>query len=116
MTTTQVAKAKITFVLPDVLQKECREQIIKDGYDMRGKSRWITEAIEFLLKMSNYPELVHLSNQMKGFEKMESVVMSRDLKNYLDNTVIEIRKMYPAMEGVLSGILRTAIVQRILRS
>ena len=110
------AKAKITFVLPDVLQKECREQIVKDGYDMRGKSRWITEAIELLLGMRNYPELVYLSNQMKGFEKVESVVMTKDLKKFLDNSVIEIRKMYPAMEGVLSGIVRTAIMQRILRS
>jgi hypothetical protein len=102
-------KAKITFVLPDVLQKECRERIAKDGYDMRGKSRW-------LLSMRNYPELVYLSNQMKGFEKAESVVMTKDFKKLLDNTVVEIRKMYPAMEGVLSGILRTAIMQRILRS
>ncbi len=110
------AKAKITFVLPDVLQKECREKIMKDGYDMRGKSRWISEAIELLLAMKNYPELVNLSNQMKGFEKVESVVMTKDLKKLLDNAVIEIRKPYPSMEGVQSGIVRTAIMQRILQS
>lgn len=109
-------KAKITFVLPDVLQKECREKIVKDGYDMRGKSRWISEAIELLLAMNNYPELVNLSNQMKGFEKVESVVMTKDLKKFLDKAVIEIRKSYPSMEGVQSGIVRTAIMQRILRS
>ncbi len=109
-------KAKITFVLPDNLQKDLRGQIAKDGYDMRGKSRWVSEGIEFLLEMSNYPELVYISGEMKGFEKVESVVVSKSLKKYLDNAIIHIRKSYPAMEGVQSRILRTAIVQRLIRS
>ncbi len=109
-------KAKITFVLPDNLQQEFREQIIKDGYDMRGKSRWISEGIASLLAMRNYPELVKLSNEMKGFEKVEYVVITRDFKKNLDNAVIQIRKQYPDLEGVQSGIVRTAIMQRLLRS
>lgn len=109
-------KSKITFVLPDPLQREFREQIAKDGYDMRGKSRWIAEGIEHLLTMRNYPELVHLSNGMKGFEKAESVVISKDLKKFIDNAVIHIRMEYPSIEGVLSCIVRTAILQRLLRS
>ena len=110
------AKAKITFVLPDVLQQEFREQIAKDGYDMRGKSRWIAEGIVHLLKMQNFPELVRLSNEMKGFGKVESVVITKELKKDMDNAVIDIRKIYPALEGVQSGIVRTAIMQRVLRS
>jgi hypothetical protein len=109
-------KAKITLVIPDVLQKEYREQIIKDGYDMRGKSRWISEGIEDLLNMKNYPELVNLSNEMKGFEKQESVVISKHLKQLMDMAVVKVRKQYPTIEGVKSGIVRTAIIQRLLRS
>src|SRR5687768_157839 len=109
-------KSKITFVLPDSLQREFREQIIKDGYDMRGKSKWIAEGIETLLAMRNYPELVHLSHGMKGFEKSESVVISKDLKSYIDKAALHIRTLYPAIEGVLSCIFRTAILQRLLRS
>ena len=109
-------KAKITLVIPDVLQKEYREQIIKDGYDLRGKSRWISEGIEDLLNMQNYPELVNLSNEMKGFEKQESVVISKDLKLLMDMAIVKVRKQYPTIEGVKSGIVRTAIIQRLLRS
>jgi len=109
-------KAKITFVLPDSLQKDFREQIIKDGYDMRGKSKWVSEGIVSLLGMRNYPELVYLGNGMKGFEKMESVVITKDLRKFLDNAVIEVRREYPALEGVQSRIVRTAILQRLLRS
>ena len=109
-------KAKVTFVLPDNLQKDFKAQIIKDGYDMRGKSRWVSEGIERLLEMRNYPELVYLNNEMKGFEKMESVVVTKELKKFLDSAVITIRKEYPILEGVQSRIVRTAIVQRLLRS
>jgi O-methyltransferase involved in polyketide biosynthesis len=116
MLTSAEQKSKIAFVLPDVLQQEFREQIAKDGYDMRGKSRWVAEGIEHLLGMRNYPELVRLSTEMKGFGKMESVVVSKDLKKEVDLAVIEIRKIYPSLEGVQSGIVRTAIVQRLLRS
>jgi len=108
-------KTKVTFVLPDNLQQEFRERIVHDGYDMRGKSRWTTEGIEILLAMSNYPELVYLSHAMKGFSKVESIVVSKKLKKMLDNAVFQIRKIYPTMEGVQSSILRTAIVQRLLR-
>jgi hypothetical protein len=110
------AKAKITFVLPDILQKECREQIVKDGYDMRGKSRWIVEGIEYLLAMRNYPELVNLSNEMRDFQKLESVVITKNLKKFIDAAVIHVRKFYPTLEGVQSSIVRTAIIQRLLRS
>jgi hypothetical protein len=109
-------KIKITFVVPDILQKECREQIIKDGYDMRGKSRWIAEGIEYLLTMRNYPELVNLSNEMKGFQKLESIVISKTLKKFLDEAVVHVRGFYPTLEGVQSSIMRTAMVQRLLRS
>lgn len=109
-------KAKITFVIPDSLQQDFRQQVVKDGYDMRGKSRWVAEGIQRLLATNNYPELVHLSNEMKGFEKAESVVISKELRKLLDNALIQIRKEYPAMEGVQSRIIRTAIMQRLLRS
>jgi hypothetical protein len=103
-------KIKVTFVVPDVLQKECREQIVKDGYDMRGKR------IEHLLKMRNFPELVNLSNQMKGFQKLESIVITKQLKKFLDDAVLHVRRFYPTLEGVQSSIMRTAMVQRLLRS
>ncbi len=109
-------KPKITFVLPDILQREYREQLIKDGYDMRGKSRWVSEGVEFLLALQTYPELVYLSDEMKGFEKMESIVITKEIKKLVDTAVIEIRKKYPALEGVQSRIVRTAILQRLLRS
>lgn len=108
-------KVKVAFVLPKSLQNELKERIIKDSYDLKGKSRWVAEAIEKLLAMESFPDLVKLNDEMKGFEKLESVLISRDLKKQVDDAVINVRKKYPSIEGVQSRILRTAIVQRLLR-
>lgn len=107
-------KVKVTFVLPNTLQKELKECITKDHYDLKQKSYWISEAIVKLLKTQNFPDLVKINDEMKGFEKLESVIISRELKKQLDMAIVDIRKKYPAIEGVQSRIIRTAIVQRLL--
>ncbi len=109
-------KTKITFVVPENLQQDLREHMIKDGYSLREKSRWVTEAIQSLLALPNFIEFISYSNEMRGFEKVETITILKELKRQLDENILEIRKLHPIMEGVQSRIVRTAIVQRILRS
>lgn len=107
-------KVKISFVLPTNLQQELKERVIKDGYDLKGKSRWVSESIVRLLATRDFHDLVKINDEMKGFEKLESVVILSDLKKQLDLAIVSIRQHYPAIEGVQSRILRTAIMQRLL--
>ena len=107
-------KVKISFVLPAALQQDMKEKMIRDGYDLKGKSRWVSEAIVLLLKMETFPELVKLNDEMSGFGKMESVLISRELKTQLDEAVLKVRKAHLMLEGVQSRLLRTAIMQRLL--
>lgn len=109
-----MSKIKISFVIPMNLQKDFKERMVKDGYDLKGKSKWVAEAIKDLLTLRTYADLVKINDEMAGFEKLESVVVERGLKKKLDDAVIQVRKKYPAIEGVQSRILRTAIVQRLL--
>lgn len=109
-------KTKITFVIHQALQKELREKMIKENYGLREKSKWVSEAILLLLSMQNYPELVNFSNDLKKFEKVETIVIDSSLKNRLDSSIIEIRKKFPILEGVQSRIVRTAIMQKLLRN
>ena len=107
-------KAKIVFVLPEGLQKDLKEQLIKDGYDLKAKSRWISEALLNLFTMKNYIELVKLSDEMSGFKKSESVLVDKSIKSNINSAVVNIRQIYPTLEGVQSRIMRTAIMQRLL--
>ena len=109
-----MSKIKVSFVLPGMLQKDLKEKMVLDGYDFKGKSKWVSEAINSLLEMHTFPDLVKLNDEMSGFEKLESVVLAKELKKRLDEAVLKVRIQYPTIEGVQSRILRTAIVQRLL--
>lgn len=107
---------KITFVVPEKLQQDLRRQIIADGYGMRGKSRWISEAIQQLLDLSDFPDFVQYSEEMSGFTCSETIVISPALKRALDGAILKVRLLHPTFEGVQSCIVRTSIIQRLIRS
>lgn len=107
-------KVKISFVLPQGLQKDLREKMVLDGYSLKGKSQWVAEAIEKLFQLDDFMDLVKVNDVMQGFEKFESVLVDKKLKMQLDECVIQVRKRYPEIEGVQSRIMRTAILQRLL--
>lgn len=109
-------KVKLALAIQDNLQNDLKQRVISDGYGMRGKSKWVAEAITNLLSTKNFPELVSYSDEMQGFDKIDTLVIEPELKRELEHAVLLIRKQFPVMEGVVSRIIRTAILQRLLRS
>ncbi len=107
-------KIKISFVIPAGLQKDLKERMVHDGYSLKGKSQWVAEAIEQLFLRDSFIDLVKVNDTMQGFEKFESILIEHKLKSQLDESIINIRKKYPEIEGVQSRIMRTAILQRLL--
>jgi hypothetical protein len=104
-----------TFKILDTLNRKVDEKIIADGYGMRGKSRWIREAIEDLFTYSDYAELVSLSDDTENCKCSISIRLPRTLFLDIEKAVINIRKEFPELEGIKSKIVRTAIVQRLIR-
>lgn len=111
-----IKKTKFTFVVPGQLQKELRQQVISDNYGLRGKSKWISEAIQNFLKIDHYYDMVNLGNELHGFEKTESIMLDHDTKMLLNEAILVVRTKYPLLEGVQSRIIRTSVLQRLLRS
>jgi len=91
------------------------QHIINDGYGMRGKSRWIIEAIEAFLKLPDYPTLVDIADDMDQLSDVVSVRMPEPLMVRIDQSIIQVRKFFPAMEGVKSNLIRASIIQRLIR-
>jgi len=106
----------LSFKLPVFVEQKVNEYIIAHGYGMRGKSKWIREAIVSLLSFSNYPELVSLSDQPIGKNKTVTVRIPQSLLLKLEQSAIEVRKEYPILDGIKSKIVRTAILQKIIRN
>lgn len=97
------------------LHQRLQQRIISDGYGMRGKSRWITEAIESFLSLPDYPPMVDIADEMDQLSDVISIRLSDSLAHRMDEAVICIRRQYPAMEGVKSNLVRASIMQRMIR-
>ena len=108
-------KIRISYFLSEAILMDVKGDMAMRGYDLKGKSKWISEAVIQLLSFDNYHDLVMINNQMEGFEKLDSISVDRSFKLNLDDAVIEVRRLFPSIEGVQSKILRTAILQRLLR-
>jgi hypothetical protein len=101
--------------LQKILHIKMQQRVISDGYGMRGKSKWIVEAIESFLKLSDFPTLTDIADDMDHLSDMISIRLTDDVTLKLDRAIIDVRRHYPAMEGVRSNLIRASIMQRLIR-
>jgi len=108
-------KLKLSIALPSKLKEEFKLMVIKDGYGMRGKSKWVAEAVEKFLQIENFQDFVCLAEAQENLNDKEMIFAEETLEKQINQGVIAVRKIYPLMEGVKSKILRAAIMQRLFR-
>jgi metal-responsive CopG/Arc/MetJ family transcriptional regulator len=108
-------KVMTSIKLQKNLHRRLQQRIIEDGYGMRGKSKWIIEAIESLLTLTDYPSLVDIAEDMDQLSEMVSIRLPENLIVRIEHAIIQVRKQYPSIEGVKSNLIRASIIQRLLR-
>jgi len=108
-------KITTTVKLPGPTEIAMLKNVVSEGYGLRGKSKWIEEAVESFLVLPNYHELVDIADEMKQLTRMVSIRLSQALAQRIDEAVVTVRRYYPELEGVRSKILRASIIQRLLR-
>ncbi len=106
---------RLNFHIQKKLHTEMLERMIITGYGVRKVSPWVSEALTDLVQRPNFIELIQISNSMGYFNKKITVICNDATNKLMDKAVIDVRSKFPAMEGVKSRILRTAIIQRLLR-
>lgn len=101
------------------ISKEINTQMLHDiisaNYGMRGKSKWIIEAINDFLELDSYPEYVDIASEMADLSIVISIRLPEELHKLLDFAVIKVREKFPSMEGVKSNIIRASILQKLIR-
>ncbi len=102
--------------LPKKMHAKLIEQVIKDGYGMRGKSKWVNDAIEDFLNLDDYPEMVDIATDLEELEDTLSIRLPEAILDAIDLAIIHIRQSYPTIEGVKSNIIRASILQRLIRA
>lgn len=110
-----IKKMMTSIKLQKLLHFKMQQRVISDGYGMRGKSKWIVEAIESFLQLPDYPTLADIADDMDQLSDVISIRLPNELTAKIDGAVIEVRRHYPAMEGVKSNLIRASIMQRLIR-
>jgi metal-responsive CopG/Arc/MetJ family transcriptional regulator len=111
-----IKKIMTSIKLQKKLHYKVQQRVIGDGYGMRGKSKWVIEAIEEFLMLPDYPSLVDIADDMDHLSELVSIRLPENLMTRLDKAIIQVRRQYPAMEGVKSNLIRASIMQRLIRA
>lgn len=90
-------------------------RVISDGYGMRGKSKWIIEAIERFVMLPHYQDFVDIADEALEASEVVTLRLSKELADMLEQAILYTRTKYPLMEGVKGKLVRASIIQRILR-
>ncbi len=107
-------KKRISIILPTNAIREIHERMIDEGYSLREKSKWISEAIEDFLKLKEYQSLVEIAELVDDLAKTETVSITSDIEEKLEEAIIKVRQQFPTIEGVKSLIVRASIVRRLV--
>lgn len=94
--------------------QEIRARMLKDGYTLREKSKWLSEAIEDFLTLNEYHSFVEMAELVDDLAKTDTFYIEPELEDKLENALVEVRKKYPALEGVKSLIVRASIIRRLV--
>ena len=107
---------KITVRFPKRLKAEMQASLIKSGYGLHGKSRWLKEAITAFLRQSNFVDFVEQGIDINQAElsEVEAFYLDQDTILLLKNAFVKIRVKYPLFEGVQSALIRAAVVYSLM--
>lgn len=101
--------------LPEALYHQVTAKVIADGYGMRGRSKWIVDAIRALLVLPEFEQYVEIASDLMRCTRLVSIRMPEDLGLKLEKEVVRIRKIYPEIEAIKSNIVRASIFQSLIR-
>lgn len=94
--------------------KEIHTKMLEEGYSLREKSKWISEAIEDFLTLKEYQSLVEMAELVNDLTKNETIYITPEIEDKLDEAIIKVRTQYPTLEGVKSLIVRASIIRRLV--
>ena len=108
-----------SFKIPASLEKEMNQKLVAENYGLRGKSKWICDAIYKFLTFSDKEfvlDCIELSDGVENLTKSISFRPTKQIDDLLDDWIIRVRTKMPLIEGLKSKIIRTAIIHNLLGS
>jgi hypothetical protein len=104
---------KVTVALPSSLKLSLPSQILKDGYNMRQKSKWVVEAIISLVSKQGWENAL-LSELMVSPDAQDVYSIPEDVVSTISKEVHRVALINPSLNANRSSIIRAAINRRRL--
>lgn len=107
---------KVTIRFSSRLKSEMQTALIKSGYGLRGKSKWLAEAIQLFIQQSNFVEFAEQGMDINQAELtvVEAFYLDFVTLGCVTAALIDIRKQDPLFKGVQSALIRAAVIYRLM--
>lgn len=108
-----------SFKIPSDIELQMNQKLVSDGYGLRGKSKWICDAITKLLTYSDEEfviDCIEYADEFGNLDKSVSFRPTEEVEDLLSEWVIKARRKMPDLEGVRSKIIRCCVMQSMLGS
>lgn len=103
---------KTTYRLPSGLRDTMRT-VARMQYGPKGKSRWVREAIEDLLRADPALTSVGIAEDLMQHDALDVVSLEDGLRERIEAAMTTLRRQDPLMKGVQSVIIRAAIRRKL---
>jgi hypothetical protein len=107
---------KITVRFPKRLKLEMQSALIKSGYGLHGKSRWLKEALSQFLNTANFVDYVEQGIAINQAEltDVEAFYLDMETIQLMRAAFLKVRQAFPLFEGVQSALIRASIVYQLM--
>ncbi|MCP5441075.1 MAG: hypothetical protein H6958_10750 [Chromatiaceae bacterium] len=104
---------KVTVKMPTQHKDRLPTQILADGYNMRQKSKWVSEAVESLLANPHW-EGALVSEKVVKPDAVDVFSIPAELMTKVNREARRINAAHPSLNANQSTIIRAAIARRML--
>lgn len=109
-------KKIITFKISSEVKEQLKEVLTNsDNYNLKKKSDWVNEAIEFLKSDPEYKELVLSAEGNSKEFVFDKIYMTFNQRCFFSEMRNEIVRAYPDIRGPQAAMIRAAILRRLVR-
>jgi len=84
------ARKSVTYRLPEGMKDAMLERIIQDKYGLRGKSRWVSEALEEFLKDRSWKDQVLDVDMVKNNNDKDVIYLEPELRELLKDKTLAV--------------------------
>jgi hypothetical protein len=101
--------------MPSALRQLLLGGVVNDGYGLRGKSKWVCEAVRQLVRREEWTDEM-VGNYAMINDDQDVFVLDAETEDAINVAIRDAIQVYPHLKaGAQSAIIRTAINARVLR-